>query len=75
MNQSRRAIWPRRQRSERGHWVTPHSLILSQSPFLLSSSLLLFSYSFFLVSFFCDVVSLHAISPVDTSAADEFPAN
>lgn len=52
MNQSRRAIWSRHQRRERGHQVTPHSLILTRFPLLLSSPLLIFSYPSFLVSSF-----------------------
>lgn len=52
MNQSRHAIWSRHQRRERGHQVTPHSLILTRFPLLFSSPLLIFSYPSFLVSSF-----------------------
>ena len=46
-DQLRHAIWSCRKRRERGHQVTPHSLILSLFRLLPSSSFLLFSLSFF----------------------------
>ena len=54
------AIWHFCQKRGRGLKVTPHSLILSRFPLLLSF-LLLFSYSFFLLSFFSPVMLLHCV--------------
>ena len=70
-DQLRHAIWSCRKRRERGHQVTPHSLILSLFRLLPSSSFLLFSLSFFswLVALF------PAILLVGTLAAGEFPVD
>lgn len=49
------AIWQHRQRREKDHKVTPHSITLSHFPLLSSSPPSSLPHSFFLLSF-CDLL-------------------